>query len=108
MITKEQLDQAVNMYVAGVQAKMNAYWQEMNFKHAAPPQITWEYAPKYIRVWRIEQSSKSIHTFIDAATGNVLKAASWKAPVKNNPRSNVFDADCGMSGVTQHGAVYLR
>ena len=107
-ITKESLEKAVNKYVSGVQDKMNAYWKNAGFTFSAPPTITWEFAPKYIRIWRVEQNGKSIHTFIDATTGNILKAASWKAPVKNNPRGNVFDADFGMAGVTQHGAVYLR
>lgn len=107
-ITREQLEAAVNKFVKGVQDKMNTYWTDMKYTFAPAPTITWEFAPKYIRVWKIEQNGKSIHTFIDATTGNVLKAASWKAPVKTNPRSNVFDADCGLSGVTHFGAVYLR
>ena len=104
----QSLEQAVENYVKGVQAKMNTYWQEMKFTFAPAPTITWEYAPKYIRVWKIEQNGKSIHTFIEASSGNVLKAASWKAPVKNNPRGNVFGDDFGLAGVTHHGAVYLR
>ena len=107
-ITPELLEAAVDKFVKGVQAKMDTYWRDMKFTFAPPPTISWEYAPKYIRVWRIEQNGKSIHTFIDNTTGNVLKAASWKSPVKNNPRSNVFDADSGLSGVTHYGAVYLR
>lgn len=106
--TRQEIEDAVNKFVKGVQDKMNAYWQDMKFTYAPAPTITWEFAPKYIRVWKIEQGGKSIHTFIDATTGNVLKAASWKAPETKNPRSNIFDADCGLSGVTHHGAVYLR
>lgn len=107
-ITTESLTRAIEDYVKAVQAKMNQYWQDSKYTHAPAPTITWEYAPKYVRVWKIEQHGKSIHTFIDTTTGNVLKAASWKAPVKTNPRSNVFDADHGISGVTHFGAVYLR
>lgn len=106
-MNNELLEKAVTNYVKGVQAKVNAYWKEMNFTFSAPPVITWEYAPKYIRVWSIG-TQKSIHTFIEASSGNVLKAASWKAPVKNNPRGNVFGDDFGLNGVTHHGAVYLR
>lgn len=108
MINKATLQAAVEKYVQGVQKKMNEYWADMKYTFAPAPTITWEYAPKYIRVWKIEQGGKSIHTFIDSTNGNVLKAASWKAPVKNNPRSNVLNPDFGLTGVTHFGAVYLR
>jgi len=56
---------------------------------------------------RIVRPGSGVYVFIDRETGNVHKAASWKAPVKNNPRSNISDADHGASGVSWCGAVYL-
>ena len=51
--------------------------------------------------------SRSSHCFINRANGDVLKAASWKAPEKKNPRGNIFGAD-PLRGVTAYGTVYLR
>jgi hypothetical protein len=48
---------------------------------------------------------RGAYCFIDKTTGDVLKAASWKAPAKG-VRSNIFAADFGASGVTKYGAVY--
>jgi hypothetical protein len=53
-------------------------------------------------------SGRSIYCFIDIKTGNVLKAKSWRAPDKKNPRSNILAEDFGASGVTGYGTVYLR
>jgi hypothetical protein len=59
---------------------------------------------KYIRVVRQEtwndtneatnhfgRVSQSVHAFIDIATGDIYKAASWKAPAKNGARFNVVN-----------------
>lgn len=35
--------------------------------------------------------SKSVHAFIENATGDIYKAASWKAPAKNGARFNVVN-----------------
>lgn len=64
---------------------------------------------KWIRIAVSERGSvRSVYCFVNAETGNVHKAASFKQPVKNNPRSNIFDDDFGSSGVNGHGPVYLR
>lgn len=46
------------------------------------------------------------YCFVDRTNGDVLKAESWRKPAKHK-RSNIYDADFGMSGVTVHGARYL-
>ena len=70
-----------------------------------PLQVT--EGPRYLRVVREESSSRSVYCFIDKTNGDVLKAAGWKAPAKG-ARSNINDADFGLSGVTQYGGRYLR
>lgn len=60
-----------------------------------------------LAVMRDDDQPYRVYCFIDAVNGDVLKAASWKAPAKH-PRSNIFDNDNGLSGVDNHGAVYLR
>lgn len=51
---------------------------------------------------------KRIHTFIDQSNGDILKAATWKAPAKNGVRGNIFSLDCGASVITHFGARYLK
>jgi len=45
--------------------------------------------------------------FIDKATGDVLKAASWAAPAKHS-RGNIFDESNGLGSIGPYGPAYLR
>lgn len=49
----------------------------------------------------------SVHCFVDLTNGDVLKAATFKAPAKH-ARGNLNDADGGRSAMNQYGANYLR
>ena len=54
--------------------------------------IEFEEGSKYVKVVSVSWGSRSVHSFVEKATGNIWKAASWKAPAKNFVRGNVFDA----------------
>ena len=60
---------------------------------------------KFIRIVATYHNNRSVHCFIERSTGNVLKAASWKAPAKH-ARGNIFQV--GREGVGAYGANYLR
>lgn len=61
---------------------------------------------KYARVFMERaEGSRSVYCFVDRKTGDVLKAASWKAPAKH-ARGNIYAAD-PLAGVGQYGAAYL-
>ena len=45
-----------------------------------------------------------VHSFVEVATGNVLKAAGWKAPAKH-ARGNIWDDDGGASALVVTGGV---
>ena len=62
------------------------------------------YAPgrRYIKVVR----GSSVHCFVDTTNGDVLKAASWKAPAKH-ARGNIWNDDNGLGAVGVYGAHYL-
>ena len=47
---------------------------------------------KYVKVITVSAGgSRSVHSFVDSKTGDIWKAASWKAPAKNFARGNVFN-----------------
>ena len=55
--------------------------------------VEFEPGSKYVKVVKISSGgSRSVHSFVEKETGNIWKAASWKAPAKNFARGNVFDA----------------
>lgn len=49
----------------------------------------------------------SVFCFIDLSTGNILKAAGWKAPAKH-ARGNIHTPTHGVEFLGEHGAAYLR
>lgn len=60
--------------------------------------------------WKLIMStygSRSVHSFVNRATGDILKAASWNAPAKH-PRGNILNADFGRSALTDYGVKYLK
>lgn len=106
---------ALDQEVARRAEKYAELVQEAIVKHYAahlpnitPPKITIDRGPKYWRIVKNDEISRSVHTFVDMENGDILKAKGWKEPERKNPRGNVRDPDYGMRGVTQYGAVYLR
>lgn len=49
-----------------------------------------EFGKKYIRITITTYGNKSVHCFVNSVTGDVLKAASYKAPAKGI-RYNLLD-----------------
>lgn len=47
---------------------------------------------KVVRIVVERHGSKSVHAFVDLATGDLYKAAGWKAPAKG-ARGNIATAD---------------
>jgi len=62
---------------------------------------------KFVRIVREGGCQRSVHCFIDRQTGDVLKAAGWKAPAKH-ARGNLFDAKQGLGLMGPYGPAYLR
>jgi hypothetical protein len=99
-------------YVAGVTAKVLENHKQ--YKSLTPLTVVVEPGHRYMRVVRAEVDkdgnviSRTVHTFVDRTNGNVLKASSYRKPETKHPRSNIFNEDFGMSGVTAYGGVYLK
>ena len=71
---------------------------------------------RYIKVSRISENVdpvthrpivNSAYGFIDRTNGDVLMAASWRAPAKH-ARGNIFNPDNGLPCVGPYGIAYLR
>lgn len=73
--------------------------------------VTIEFGRKYAKLISCDvrggvESAQSVYCFVDLGTGDILKAATWRAPAKH-ARGNVLRAD-RMQSVTAYGANYLR
>ncbi len=107
-----EIIKAVENLIKGVQAKINADY-EKNYPNLTPCILEIKKGRRYIKINRVAQSGSghSVFMFIDAKQGetfgDILKAASWKAPAKH-ARGNVFDGKCGVDSVGVFGPAYLR
>ena len=61
---------------------------------------------KYIRVVLVN-GQKSAWGFIDKRTGDIFRAASWKAPSLNHIRGNIYDESNGMKFARWTGPSYI-
>jgi hypothetical protein len=113
-LEQDVLDAAINDFVKKAQDLVNTYTKS-NYPTLVPDLLTTSTGKSYTKVIRnsVDADGKptgggrSVYCFIDNKNGDVLKAAGWAAPAKGK-RSNIFDADNGVSGITAYGAVYHR
>jgi hypothetical protein len=66
-----------------------------------------ERGKRYARIVAFDGVSRSAWAFVDMATGDVLKPASWKVPAKH-ARGNINDEFGGMRYISSYGPAYLR
>ena len=94
-------------FVDAIQVQQNEYYEEHYPSLTAPTISIDKGGRKYIRIVRSDPAQRSVHCFVEVATGNILKAAGWSAPAKHS-RGNIYNGSCGMSAMSIHGAHYLR
>jgi len=105
---KQAVYDRLQKFVAKVQSSGNAYTKK-NYSNLVPDVYSVMYGQKFARVVRNggDNSSRSVHCFVDLNNGDIYKAATWAAPAKH-VRGNIMSADLGMSCMTPYGVVYLR
>ena len=99
-----QLREEIEQFVSRVQEMINEHYTE-SFPNLTAPTILVKFGRKYAKVIT-EGSQASVYGFVDAHTGDIYKAATWKAPAKHI-RGSIFADDGGMSSCTPYGIVYL-
>ena len=62
---------------------------------------------KYHKIISTEGNRHRVFAFINKATGDILKPASFMAPAKH-ARGNIHDDSGGMDGMTSYGPKYLK
>jgi hypothetical protein len=98
---------SIEKFVKTLQKRVNEH-TKANYPSLTPDKIEVEYGNKYARIVKgRSDTSRSVHCFIEVATGDIYKAATWKAPAKH-VRGNINTPDRGMSAVGVYGANYLK
>jgi hypothetical protein len=114
---REMKDQLYK-YMDVVQKLQDEYFERAGFTHSPSDYIQVHFGSKYAKVIKrsrgydndgkeIFRDGQCVHSFVNMQNGDILKG-SWKAPVKNGVRGNIFSDDCGESVITEHGPKYLR
>ena len=118
MIPKRDTTDRIYEYVGMVQTMNDNYWKVMGYTHGPAPEVDVIWGKKYSKVVTYnrhfvdgdrgsEYGQATVHTFVNMENGDILKG-SWKAPVKNGVRGNIFADDIGASCVNEYGTVYLK
>ena len=100
-------------FVEIAQNVVNQNWDDMGYSknlEAMPYPVIAYVEPKqntrYVKITIDSLHQMSVYCFIDSTNGDILKAASWKAPAKT-ARGNIYDEDSILAGITPYGAAYL-
>jgi hypothetical protein len=96
---------ALTKFVDSVQVMQDEYMGK-NFPSLGRELITVERGKRYAKLVRGEGIDRCVYCFVDLTNGDILKAATWKAPAKH-ARGNILAVD-PISAVNAHGANYLR
>ena len=101
MMTAKNFTPNFDTFFAGCVKIYNDYCDK--YGYAVREKFTCSDGQRYVRVIR----GTGVHCFVDKTNGDVLKAASWKAPAKH-ARGNIFDAKNGLGWMGEYGPAYLR
>jgi len=112
--TENEIMHKIVWFCEQVTKGMAAHWKMSNFTHNVAPKLLVESeGRKFIKLGVFSKKTTgefacdSVYCFIDKSNGDVLKAATFKAPAPNGVRGNLFDADI-LNKVDTHGACYVR
>ena len=98
----EQMKERIGKYIELVQSLQKPEG-EINYR-----KVSAMFGPKYARIVVAGGNQRSVHSFINLSSGDVLKPKGWAGPELKNPRSNIFAGDFGASGITEYGTNYLK
>jgi len=76
------IETAVNAYMALIQRKTTEHYTNTVLANR-PNTYSIEPGRKFLKVVQNGEGNRSVHAFIDKATGALYKPASWKAPAKD-------------------------
>ena len=103
MITETQL----NDFLAKAQEVVDRDYDKFMPKprHVNGPILVIEKGKRYAKIVATDdrRDQRSVWGFIDLTNGDVLKAASWKAPAKNFARGNLADDEFGLGRASWTG-----
>ena len=74
--------EAIEKYVNEIREAQAKEWAEHKYDMTKVPEFAIEVGKKFARITRRSFGSLSVHCFVEIATGDIYKAATYKAPAK--------------------------
>jgi hypothetical protein len=102
--TGSDLITPINRYEEVVKQRLAETYKD---SPTADPQVQVLEGPKNWKIVVTTYGQRSVHSFVERSTGNILKPAGWNAPAKG-VRGNIKDEDDGASALDAYGVRYLR
>jgi hypothetical protein len=98
----------LDFFVKGCQEIIQENWDRNKFT-TPTDKLMVEIGNRYAKIINNHESrgQTSVYCFVDLLNGDILKAATWRAPAKH-ARGNLFDKSNGLSRMTPYGTSYLR
>lgn len=97
----------IERFRAAAEAKGQKEQSERYPNIESPFQLDVTYGKVRAKIIDVSRGSRSAWAFIDYATGDILKAASWAAPAKH-ARGNINTPTDGVEFVDLYGPAYLK
>lgn len=103
---KDTIRAATALFVDTCRATVAAHYAK-NLPTLTPTTLSTKAGRRYLKIIRNDSGgSRSVYGFVDLTNGNILKAATWKAPAKH-ARGNVLDASTWAKAHGPYGMSYL-
>lgn len=99
------LTEQIEKFQSALQSMLYVYRAE-HFPTLPVPKIEISIGKRFARIIKKDGSHTNAYGFIDLKNGDLLKAASWKAPAMH-ARGNIF-ADDMLAGCGPYGMAYLK
>lgn len=74
--------EAIEAYVNEIREAQKNDWAAHNYDMSKVPEFGIEVGKKFARITRTSFRSKSVHCFVEISSGDIYKAATYKAPAK--------------------------
>lgn len=75
-------NQEIDSYVKEIENAQAIEWKRLSYPMDKVPVFSIEYGKRFAKIARKSYGSTSVHCFVEISTGDIYKAATWKAPAK--------------------------
>jgi hypothetical protein len=93
---------AFNLFIEKVRERITEYYTT-SFPSLQVPKVEVNKGRRYWKFVRVD-NQQSVIGFVDTKNGDILKAATWRAPAKHS-RGSIFSLSLGMEAMTSCGSV---